>query len=158
MYVDESGDDVMDPAKWPNPESRYLGLTGVVIDKEAYRMRTHPEFEALKQAFFPYDPDEPVVLVRSQIIRRRQIFWPLQNQDVAARWEAGILQFFNRHVSGIITAVLDKATYHQHGLRGEQPYSYCMNVLTERYGQWLEGVGGIGDVLIESRAGKPICN
>ena len=93
MYVDESGDDVMDPAKWPNPESRYLGLTGVVIDKEAYRMRTHPEFEALKQAFFPYDPDEPVVLVRSQIIRRRQIFWPLQNQDVAARWEAGILQF-----------------------------------------------------------------
>ena len=36
MYVDESGDDVMDPTKWSSPEARYLGLTGVVIASETY--------------------------------------------------------------------------------------------------------------------------
>lgn len=53
MYVDESGEVVVDSGKWRNPEARYLGLTGVVIASETYRTRTHPEFEALKQEFFP---------------------------------------------------------------------------------------------------------
>ena len=53
MYVDESGEEVVDSGKWRNPEARYLGLTGVVIASETYRTRTHPEFEALKQEFFP---------------------------------------------------------------------------------------------------------
>ena len=62
MYVDESGDDVMDPSKWTKPEARYLGLVGVVTVSEDYRTRTHREFEALKQEFFPHDPDEPLVV------------------------------------------------------------------------------------------------
>ena len=37
MYVDESGDHVMDPSKWSSPDARYLGLTGVVIASETYR-------------------------------------------------------------------------------------------------------------------------
>ena len=53
MYVDESGDDVMEPGKWVNPESRYLGLTGVVIDSEVYRARTRIGLAALKDEFFP---------------------------------------------------------------------------------------------------------
>ena len=52
MYVDESGDDVMEPGKWRGLESRYLGLTGVVMDKEIYRTRTHPEFESSSRSFF----------------------------------------------------------------------------------------------------------
>ena len=154
LYVDESGDDVMDPAKWSSPESRYLGLTGVVIASEAYRIRAHPEFEALKQDFFPNDPDEPLVLVRNQIIRLQKDFWPLKDPGVAALWETGIIQFFDRHVSGIITAVLDKEAYRISGQPNGHPYSYCANALTERYGQWLERIGGIGDVLVESRGKK----
>ena len=42
MYVDESGDHVMDPSKWSSPDARYLGLTGVVIASDTYRTRTHP--------------------------------------------------------------------------------------------------------------------
>ena len=74
MYVDESGDDVMDPSKWSSPDVRYLGLTRVVIASEAYRTRAHPEFEALKQEFFPHDPDDPVILVRNQIVGKRNLF------------------------------------------------------------------------------------
>ena len=154
MYVDESGDDVMDPAKWSSPESRYLGLTGVIIASETYRTRTHREFGALKQDFFPYDPDEPVILVRHQIIRAQLEFSPLKDPGVAALWETGIIQFFDSHVSGVITAILDKDAYRISGQPDGHPYSYCVNVLTERYARWLARVGGIGDVLIESRGNK----
>ena len=55
-----------------NPESRYLGLTGVVIDSEVYRARTRIGLAALKDEFFPHDPDDQVILVRNQIIRMQK--------------------------------------------------------------------------------------
>ena len=152
MYVDESGDDVMASAKWLNPDARYLGLTGVVIASETYRTRTHPELEALKQEFFPYDPDEPVILVRNQIVGKRNLFQVLRDPEVAAHWEDRIMRFFDAHVSQIITVVLDKEAYLQsYPTTDLRPYSYCINALTERYGQWLNEVGGTGDVMTESR-------
>lgn len=152
MYVDESGDDVMDPSKWRSPDARYLGLTGVVIASETYRTRTHPEFEALKQEFFPHDPDEPLVLVRNQIVGKRTLFQILRDPEVAAHWEDRIMRFFDAHVSQIITVVLDKGAYSQSSqFPALQAYRYCITALTERYGQWLQDVGGIGDVMTESR-------
>ena len=152
MYVDESGDDVMDPTKWSSPDARYLGLTGVVIASETYRTRTHPEFEALKQEFFPHDPDDPVVLVRNQIVGKRNLFHILRDPEVATQWEARIMRFLDAHVSQIITVVLDKEAYlrssQSHGFR---PYGYCITAMTEIYGQWLTEVGGTGDVMTESR-------
>ena len=152
MYVDESGDDVMDPSKWSSPNSRYLGLTGVVIASETYRTRTHPEFGALKQEFFPHDPDFPVILVRNQIVNGREKFNVLRDPEVAAHWEDRILRFFDEHVSQIITVVLDKDAYLRSSpIPALRPYSYCINALTERYGQWLNEVDGTGDVMTESR-------
>ena len=151
MYVDESGDDVMDPAKWP-PESRYLGLTGVVIASETYRTRTHPEFEALKQEFFHYDPDEPLVLVRNQIVNGREKFSVLRDPEVAVHWEDRILRFFDKHVSQVITVVLDKEEYLKAApVPTQRAYSYCMNALTGIYSEWLSMVDGTGDVMTESR-------
>ena len=152
MYVDESGDEVVDSEKWRNPEARYLGLTGVVIPSEPYRTQTHPEFEALKQEFFPHDPDYPLVLVRQKIIQKKDDFGVLQEPDKAAHWEERILRFLEAHISQVITVVLDKAAYLQYGLlRSERPYGYCINALTDRYGQWLNRVGGTGDVMAEAR-------
>ena len=155
MYVDESGDDVMDPPKWRSHDARYLGLTGVVIASETYRTRTHPEFEALKQEFFPYDPDEPLVLVRQKIIQKRDEFGVLQDQDMADHWEERILQFLDAHISQVITVVLDKTEYLQSGLLNiQRPYGYCVSALADRYSQWLNRVGGTGDVMAESRGRK----
>lgn len=152
MYVDESGDHVMDPSKWSSPDARYLGLTGVVIASDNYRTRTHPEFEALKQEFFPHDPDEPLVLVRNQIVGKRNLFQVLRDPEVAAHWEDRVIQFFQAHVSQIITVVLDKEEHlRSPRIPAPRPYSYCMTALTERYGQWLNEVDGTGDVMIESR-------
>lgn len=155
MYVDESGDHVMDPSKWSSPDARYLGLTGVVIASETYRTLTHPEFEALKQEFFPHDPDYPVILVRQQITQKRGIFRTLQDPEVASHWEKRILRFLDANVSQLLTVVLDKEAYRvTEPETNHQPYSHCVNALTVRYGQWLQRVGGEGDVMIESRRGK----
>lgn len=132
--------------------SPLYGSIGVVIASDTYRNRTHREFEALKQQFFPYDPDEPLVLVRQKIVQKREEFGVLQDRDEAAYWEESILRFLEAHVSQVITVVLDKAEYLQSPLLGSQsPYGYCVSVLTERYGQWLNRVGGTGDVMAESR-------
>ncbi len=155
IYVDESGDEVMAPEKWRNPEARYLGLTGVVIESETYRTRTHPEFEALKQQFFPFDPDEPLVLVRQNIIQKRDYFRVLQNQEAAAQWEARVLRFFDTHIRQIITVVLDKKAYLQSDLqKNQRPYGHCIKALVDMYAQWLNRVEGTGDVMAETRVKK----
>ena len=105
MYVDESGDDVMSPSKWRSPDARYLGLTGVIIASETYRTRTHPEFEALKQEFFPHDPDFPVILVRSEIVKKWNLFSILKDPEIAARWEDRIIRFLELHIAQVIAVV-----------------------------------------------------
>lgn len=108
----------------PGPDRR-----GIASD--TYRTRTHPEFEALKQEFFPHDPDEPLVLVRNEIVGKRNLYHILRDPEVAAHWEARIIRFFESHVSQMITVVLDKEAYllssQFHALG---PYSYCMIALT----------------------------
>ena len=155
MYVDESGDDVMEPGKWNSPDDRYLGLTGVVVDKAIYRAKSHPALWRLKQEFFPHDPDEPVILVRSRIINKLGPFGVLDNQEIAARWEERIIRFLGEYVIQIFTVVIDKqAHWGRFGPTAVHPYHYCATVLTERYGRWLGRVGGVGDVMFESRGGR----
>ncbi len=154
MYVDESGDHVMDPSKWSSPDARYLGLTGVVIASETYRTRTHPEFEALKQEFFPHEPDYPVILVRNRIAKREGPFRSLSDPQVAANWEQQIIRFMSDNVSQIFTVVIDKQEHwNRYGRSALHPYNQCATALTEIYGQWLRTAGGQGDVLAESRSG-----
>ena len=155
MYVDESGDDVMDPSKWSSPNARYLGLTGVVIASETYHTRTHPELEALKQEFFPHDPAFPVILVRNRIVKKLGPFGVLSDPDLAVRWEQRIIRFLNEHVSQLFTVVIDKLAHHdRYGSTAIHPYNYCATVLTERYAHWLRSVEARGDVLAESRGGR----
>ena len=153
MYVDESGDDVMDPSKWSSPEARYLGLTGVVIASENYRTQTHQEFEALKQAFFPHDPDEPLVLVRQKIVQKRDDFTGLGDPELATRWETAIYQFLDAHVIQVICVVLDKQAF-SGSANTQDPYGYCISVLAKCYGEWLNRVVGTGDVMAEARGGR----
>ena len=155
MYVDESGDHVMHPSKWSNPDARYLGLTGLVFASETYRTRTHPKFEALKQEFFPHDPDYPVILVRNRIAKKLGPFGVLADPGIAVRWEQQIVRFLNEHVSKIFTVVIDKeALWNRHSPAVPHPYNYCASVLMERYALWLRSLSVKGDVLAESRGSR----
>lgn len=154
LYVDESGDHTL--TGWSNPDQRYLGLTGVVMENERYRAKTHPELEALKQKFFPHSPDEPVILVRNAIIRKHGVFKRMQDEDFAAAWEEALIAFFREHIRRMFTVVIDKqANADRYGSAAHHPYHYCLTVLLERYRGWLKVAGGRGDILAESRGGVP---
>ena len=96
-----------------------------------------------------------MILVRNQIVNKRNIFRILQDPEVASHWEERIIRFLETRVAQIITVVLDKEAFIRTGQPSElRPYSYCIDTLTGIYDQWLGMVGGAGDVMAESRGKK----
>lgn len=96
-----------------------------------------------------------MILVRSEIVKKRNIFRTLQDPEISAHWEDRIIQFLDLHVAQVITAVLDKEAFLRNSQSsGLRPYGCCMETLTSIYDQWLGQVGGTGDVMAESRGKK----
>lgn len=152
LYIDESGDhtyyELEDTAK------RYLGLTGIFIEGEYYRVTFQPEMERLKQKYFPHSPDEPVILHREDIINRRRRFWRLRDTEKQQAFNEDLLQFVEAQDYRIITVVIDKKTHiERYGEVARHPYHYCLVVLLERYCGFLNFYDAQGDVLAESRGG-----
>ncbi len=153
IYIDESGDHTYH--QLDSLASRYLGLTGIVIDSEVYRTRLQPEFEKLKQAHFPHSPDEPVVLHRKELINREGIFGVLRDADNDRAFTANLVRFLSTEDYAIYTVVIDKKAHaDRYGKAAFHPYHYCLTVLLERYRGFLLAAGGHGDVMAESRGGS----
>jgi len=153
LYVDESGDHTYKNLEDIN--RRYLGLTGIAIESEYYRNEFQPKLEALKQSIFPHSPDEPLVLHRDDIINKRSSFGVLRNSGINKQWETSISLFVKEAQFCLFTVIIDKKTHREsYGNAAFHPYHYCLTVLLERYRGYLKSIGGIGDVLAESRGGK----
>lgn len=150
LYIDESGDHTgknVDDIRY-----RYLGITGLVIQSDYYRTSLHRLLEELKQKNFPHNPDDPVIIHRDDIIRRKLEFKILNDPSKNALWESSLLDFIRISQFQIITIVIDKEKHFTYyGVRAHHPYHRCMELMLERYRGFLHSVGGIGDVMVESR-------
>lgn len=152
LYVDESGDHTY--YKLEDPAKRYLGLTGIFMESEYYRITFQPEIEKLKQQHFPHNPDEPVILHREDIINRRGPFWRLRDSEMERAFNEDFLQFTKEQDYRVITVVIDKKAHiERYGEFAYNPYHYCLTVLLERYCGFLNFYNAQGDVLAESRSG-----
>lgn len=152
LYVDESGDHTY--YKLEDPARRYLGLIGIFIETEYYRTTFQPEVEGFKQEHFPYNPDEPVILHREDIINRRGPFWRLRDTEKERAFNEDFLQFIEEQDYCIITVVIDKKAHiERYGKAAYHPYHYCLAALLERYCGFLNFYNAQGDVLAESRGG-----
>jgi hypothetical protein len=151
--VDESGDH--NYLNLDKASGRYLGLTGCIIEQEAYRTTIFSALEALKQKHFPYNPDEPVILHRTEIVSRNGPFWRLREPKVRIDFNNDLMQFIQTHEFIVISVVIDKE-YHWNnfGTRAFHPYHYCLAALLERYCGWLAYRRTSGDVMAESRNGQ----
>ena len=150
LYIDESGDHTY--SCFDEPQKRYLGLTGVIVESEYYRTQFHPSLEALKQTHFPHNPDEPVVLHRRDIIDKANGFWALKNPEKEARFNEDLLGFLAGKDYQVLTAVIDKWThYGQSGDAAGDPYHLCLLALLDCYCDVLVRLAAVGDVMIESR-------
>ena len=153
MYVDESGNSDLNYTGDPN--SKFLALTGVVIDLEHVRNKVHPEMESLKTAYFDSHPDEPVILHRSDIMNRRGAFQPLRDSRVNNTFGREILKCLKEWEYVVITVCLDKEKHVKHyGTWSRDPYHYCMEVLLECFCVLMCQLHSTGDVMAESRGGK----
>jgi len=153
MYVDEVGNHDLKSAD--NPNERYFSLSGVIVEAEHYRKVIHPEMTEMKRRHFETDPDEPVILHRSDIVNRRGPFAVLKDAARHAAYNEDILAALKRWDYTVVSALIDKLEHReQYSVWCYDPYHYCLCVLLERYSRMLQQAGGRGDVMAESRGGR----
>lgn len=153
MYIDESGDHAYSDDK--NPAKRYLGLLGLIIEKEHYIKEFQPNFENLKQKYFSYHPDDPVILHRKEIINKRGHFWVIRNPFIEKNFNTDLLNFLIKMKFTIIVIVIDKKShFDRYKYAAKHPYHYCLNVMIEKYCDFLKYHNAKGDILVETMGGK----
>lgn len=152
LYIDESGDHTYHDLN--NPARRYLGLTGVAIETEVYRIQFYPDVESLKQKHFPHNPDEPIIFHRKELINRNGAFGVLADPERNEAFTSDLIGFLVAQNYQIFTVVIDKKAHSErYGKAALHPYHHCLTVLLERYRGFLGAKGGKGDVMAESRGG-----
>lgn len=153
LYIDESGDHTF--GDLDASAKRYLGILGCFIESEYYRQTFQPDFEKLKQKFFPHSPDDPVILHRREIIDKSGRFWRLRDLETEKDFNNNLLKFFESTDYKVIAVVIDKKSHiERYQAAAFHPYHYCVAALLERYCGFLNFYNASGDVLAEQRGGK----
>jgi hypothetical protein len=130
---------------------RYLGLVGVYFDRESYRP-FHKDLEDLKRKHLPYDPDEPPILHRKEIVNASGPFYPLQDDGKREAFNSDLLDLVKAADFKIVGVVIDKHTHGKKTYRSlTHPYHYCLQAMLERYCGWLAFKKRKGDVVAEAR-------
>lgn len=177
LYVDESGDHRYGKnntlfttmqfrgktIKYPHDDyielednqKRYLSLTGCIIEKEFYDGTFCIEMETLKKNHFNYDPDDPIIFHREDMVNKRNSFYRLRDPIKEATFNNDFLDFLHNMEYKIITVVIDKKNHiEKYGKTAYHPYHYCLMAILERYCGLLSYLNAKGDVLAESRGGN----
>lgn len=151
VYIDESGDHTY--RNVANPQVRYLALTATVVLNSRYRATIQPRLEELKRAHFNSDPDDPVILHRSDIVKKRGHFGVLNDAARNTAWENAIVGYIQALNAQVFTVVIDKETHRLrfHRMQLFDPYHYSLAVLLNRIRGFLNIYGGPSDVVAESR-------
>lgn len=151
LFIDEVGHHDMKATDDPN--RRYLGLTGVIMELGYAEHEFTDAMNALKQELFGRTD---FVLHRRDILDKKQDpFKILNDVKVRERFDALLLTLIKDAKYRCITAHIDKKEHREKYVVWQfQPYHYCMTVMLERYVQALDRVGIVGDVMVESRGKK----
>ena len=153
MYVDETGNS--DLKHTDDPNHRFLGLTGVIVDLAHVRETVHPEMESLKVRYFDSHPDEPVILHRKELFNGLYPFRSLRDDEIRRAFDRDLLRHLREWEYSVVTVCLDKKNHVEtHGEWVRDPYHYCMAILLELFNSWLRRRNAKGDVMAESRGGK----
>jgi len=151
MYIDEVGNH--DIKKTLSENERYLTLFGVWTSYDQVVNIIQPEMNAIKQEFFPGDPDIPVVFHRKDITRFRGPFAVLySDKKKRIRFGDRMLKAYREWEYKVATITIDKLEHlSRYQVWRHAPYHNCLEVLLERYALYLHYRDLRGDVMIESR-------
>ena len=107
LYLDEAGDHVYSRNE-DNVVSRYLGITGVIVENDYYKKVIHPDFTEFKERHFPHNPDEPVILHRKELINKKGPFWRLLDPAKERAFNDDFLVTLKKYDFKLLTVVIDK--------------------------------------------------
>lgn len=153
MYVDEVGND--DITHTDDDNHRFLSLTGVAMKISHARDYLEPQFNSIKTDIFDHDPDTPVIFHRTDIVQKKKHFYVLGDLEKRNAFDARVIGVMNECEYAVITAFIDKrAMLRQQNWSNKHPYNYLMEILVEKYTQFLERKNDVGDIMPEARQGK----
>lgn len=148
LYIDESGthhysqsDDI---------KKRYLGLTGIIIERQEYENKFQPKIIEIKK-IFSSDPDNLPILHREDIINKKGLFGKLTDREIEKIFNTKLLEILSDVDYAVCAVVIDKKSHLQkYQKSADHPYHYCLKTMLERYLHFLK-IRGKGDVMAESR-------
>lgn len=149
LYVDESGDHTY--KKLENPWHKHLGLLGVWFKLEGDYGEFCEGLARLKRDIFGIDPDETLVLHRTEIKGRKGPFGCLQDEALDQRFCSSLIALVESSKFKMASATIDKAAHKVKYAQPIHPYHFAMTALVERYGFWLNENRQRGDAMVESR-------
>lgn len=86
VYIDEVGNNDLKSSE--NPNHRYLSLTGLIFELNYVKEVVTPSLEKLKQKYFPYHPDEPIILHRKELVNKKYPFNALKNPEIEEQFNS----------------------------------------------------------------------
>lgn len=154
LYLDEVGTDGL--TNLDVDRHRFLSLSGVAISLPESRDTLGPSMDRIKASMFDHDPDMPIVFHRKDIVGGKGPFQRIRSDaDFSTRFGQSVLRIVGDTDFRIITALIDKAwMLRQYHWRKSHPYHYLMEIMVEKYVQFLERRDDVGDIMPESRQAK----
>ncbi len=154
LYLDEVGTDDLTHTIIDN--HRFLSLTGVILEVRDARDHLSPWLNEVKTEVFDYDVDEPLILHRKDILQKKGPYYILRDPFVEQAFNAKISRIVSDVNYTMISVLIDKQwMLAQRHWETKHPYHYLMEILVEKYVQFLERNNSIGDIMPEARQGKP---
>jgi len=153
LYVDEVGTD--DLTHTEKDHQRFLSLTGVAMTVDYARDHLEPNINWIKANVLKHDPDSPIILHRKDIVGRHGGFQCLGEDATRDLFDRALFRIIEGGEYTVITALIDKQwMLKQQHWKKTHPYHYLMEIMIEKYAQFLERMGSIGDIMPESRMGR----
>ena len=129
---------------------RYLGLTGILVNREIYETDLIPRIEELRSCFYK-DSDNKPPLHLSDIMAYKGAFAALKDVQTRRKFDATLMSLIKDVDYQIITVVIDKNSHQDRYLEPKHPYHWSLECMLERYCNFLRHKNGRGDVMTESR-------
>jgi hypothetical protein len=150
IFIDEVGNHDLKSSDDPN--HRYLGLTGVVMQLEYESGEFTARLNETKQRIFG---TKDIVLHRRDILNAKPPFEALSDRTTRTHFDELLLELLATASYRVFTVVIDKREHQRkYTVWRFHPYHYCLTVALERYVQLLSRLHQPGDVMVESRGKK----
>lgn len=150
IFIDEFGHHDLKSSDDPN--ERYLGLTGIIMPREYESAEFADRLNAIKREVFG---TQEIVLHRRELLNGEPPFDKLKDRALRTQFDDLVLGLLEESKYRVFTVIIDKKEHKQrYAVWRFHPYHYCLTVALERYVQWLNKLGQVGDVMVESRGKK----